>query len=336
MKVPAGVKVSASTQTWQVWREQQTLRRRLLSWAVSLLLPALGVLAAWLAGSLLVLVLGDGGQALSVKLGSPDGEDTPLSVTSQADPVMNFLAQQAPSQTAVIEDLPDPTAIPVAKPEPVVPTPAPAPAKPVPKVVEKPTPKVVEKPASPSPLAPAPAAPTATTVVKGAENGNTAQAVFEGNLRGINEGLHPLISLFMPLPKVLDAGLLDRLQPDALNSVDDFRKMLLALYEPSGNQLRLKGQPPVVGRDYYWVVLLRAGYDTARADYKTDRNLKPVSLTFKLSAPAAGENPRLTDIKLTQSSGDLEIDEIVKTVFEQYRYSNPLGTTVPGKFTYEF
>jgi hypothetical protein len=319
------MKVSEATLTWLKWRERQTLRRRLVSWVVSVVVPLLGFLAAWLAGSLLVLALGDGGQAISVKLGNPDGENTPLSVTSQADPVLNFLAQQA-AQTAVIEDLPDPTAIPAAqepkKPEPL----KPAPARPVP---DKPQP-VVEK----TPVPPAPA--VATTVVKGAENGNTAQAVFEGNLKGIRENLHPLISLFMPLPRVLDLSLLDRLQPDALNSSEDYRKMILSLYETVGSQLRLRGQPPVVGRDYYWVVLLRAGYDASKADYKTERSLKPVTLTFKLTAPTGGEVPHLTEIKLEKSSGDAEIDAIVKTVFEQYRYSNPTNDIVPGKFTYEF
>jgi len=312
------MKVSQETEAWVAWRKQRTLQRSLLSWGISLLVPALLVTAALLTGTLLLLSLGDDGHAISVKLGNPEGERTPLSVTSLADPMLSFLTQQA-AQSAAVDQVPDAAAVPIAKAAPQL-----KPAAP---------PENLEKPVAKSaPVAKAPA----TTIVKGAENGNTTQAIFEGNLRGIRENLHPLISLFMPLPKALDASLLDHLQPDALNSADDFRKMLLALYEPSGTQLRLKGQPPVVGRDYYWVVLIRAGFDANKADYKTERKLNPITLSFKLSAATGGEVPKLTEIKLEKSSGDAEIDSIVKTVFEQYRYSNPLGATVAGKFTYEF
>ena len=311
------MKVSEATQAWVDWRNRRTLQRILISWGVSLVAPALVLTVAALTGTLLLLAWGDDGHTISVKLGNPDGENTPLSVTSLADPMLSFLTQQA-AQSAEVDQLPAPIAIPKAEAKPIKAAPA--------QSLTKPT----AKPAADPP------AQAATTIVKGAEHGNTTQAVFEGNLRGIRENLHPLISLFMPLPKALDAGLLDHLQPDALNSADDFRKMLLALYEPSGTQLRLKGQPPVVGRDYYWVVLLRAGFDANKADYKTERKLNPITLSFKLSAATGGDIPKLTDIKLEKSSGDAEIDSIVKTVFEQYRYSNPLGATVAGKFTYEF
>jgi len=321
---------SPATVAWQKWRRVRQAHRRQLSWGLAFLAPLALVLGFWLAGTFHLLNFGDDGEELLVKLGNPDGEASPLSVTAQPDPVLAFVQAQAVTEAALVEDEPDP----LAEPDPVpVPVPQPQPeAKPVTKPEVKPEAKPVTKPVDP---APKPEPVPATTVIKGSEAGNSAQAVFEGTLKGIRKNLQIPIYLYMPLPRTVDAGLLDKVKDDALNTADENKKTLLAVYE-MGTALRLKGQPLLEKRPEFWMLLLKAGYDMAKADYKTERRLQTITLAFKLTAATDTREPRLIDIKLEKSSGDAEIDGIVRSVFEEYRYSNPTGETVAGRFTYEF
>ncbi len=309
------MKASPATDAWRVWRDKRQTRRRQLSWGLAVLAPVALVIGFWLAGTFHVLNFGDDGETLLVKLGNPDGEASPLSVTAQPDPVLAFVQAQAITEAALNEepqpqDEPEPAPKPVEKPV----------AKPLPKPAETPPVKPVTTPVVAP--APAPVVPAPTTIIKGSEAGNSAQAVFEGTLKGIRKNLQIPIYLYMPLPKTLDAGLLDKVQSDSLNSVDERKKALLAVYE-LGGLLRLKAQPALEQRPDLWVLLMKAGYDVAKADYKTERRLQSITLAFKLTAATDAQEPRLTDI-------------IVRSVFEQYRYSNPTGETATGKFTYEF
>lgn len=365
------MKVSESTLAWERWRQRRRRKRTLLSWTGSILLVAMLVgLAVW-GGFALVIDVGEKGEALLVKLGNPEGEDLPLSVSAVPDQAMQAVmsAQRTSALTTVEETratvepeiLPQPapvtapakaparvpapapppsaTPVPATKqetPEPVPATPAPQPAVPDRAPVPTPTPTPTAVPA-PVPV-PVPERPVVTEkVIRGSEKGNASELILKPQGDKISQNAYWPVYLFMPLPEQIEASLLGRIRATDLYSIEERRSLVLQVYTQAGNGLILSADPGLAVRPALWEILEGAGYDVANADYKKGKALKPVVITFQLGIPkGSGDTPALVDVKLEQSSGNGPVDEAVLYAFQRSSFANGTGKVAQGRYTYDF
>lgn len=328
------MKVSEATRRWELWRQGRWLRRNLASWSVSATLAgALVALMAW-GGFATVFDVGEQGEAISVKLGNPEGEDLPLSVSAVPDQAMQALmtAQRDTALTTVEETRasepdpePEPAALPVAKPQPkpeVQPKLPPAPVKPV---------------TAPNPNPPSDKPAVTEKVIRGSEKGNSSELVLKPQGEKISQNAYWPVYLFMPLPSRIEASLLARVKATNLYSAEERRDLLLQFYSRSADGLTLNGDPALGVRPVLWEILEGAGYDVANADYKRGKGLKPVVITFKLGIPKGpGANPELLEVKLDQSSGNGPVDEAVLYAFQKSTFANGTGQVAQGRYSYDF
>lgn len=321
--------ISEATLAWERWRAGRRRKRQALSWAGTAGFGALVVaLLAW-GGFAPVFDVGEKGEALTVKLGNPDGEDLPLSVSSVPDQVLQAVmsAQRTTALTTVEE-----TRVSEPEPEPE-PSPAPTPVA-VPAPAAKPAPKPA--PATPSPVKPE--KPVVTEkVIRGVEKGNASELILKPQGEKISQNAYWPVYLFMPLPTQLDASILGRIRATDLYSIDERKAALLQFYAAGAAGLTLTGQPDLAVRPALWEILEGAGYDVANAEYKRTAVLRPVVVTFRLGVPPGpGESPSLLDVKLDQSSGSSPVDEAVLYAFRKSSFANGTGQAAQGRYTYDF
>lgn len=319
--------VSEASRGWNLWRSRRWRRRRWLAWASSAAAFALVIgVMAW--GGFKVFNVGEKGEALSVKLGNPDGENLPISVTSAPDQVMQAVLSAQRETAKSRNELTR-----VSAPEV-----APAAAGSVP-----------TKPAAPPPAQTAPSpsdAPKAPTekVIRGVEKGNSSELVLKPQGDKISQSSWVPAYLYMPLPSRLETRLLLRVpstkpQPDGkiLNSAAERQATLLTVYRRQGDVLVLDAQPPLGERPAYWSILEDAGYDLENAEYKTKSQLRTVVVLFKIGTPVANASyGPLSEVRIEQSSGDAGVDESVKFAFELSGFANGTGQVAQGRYTYDF
>ncbi len=324
--------VSEATRTWDHWRARRRFRRHLKAWGGSLLVSALALALALWGGFAPIFNVGEKGEALTVKLGNPDGEDLPLSVSAVPDQAMQAVmsAQRETALTTVeetraVEPETTPDAQPAAAPvKPAPSKPAPTPAKPTP---------------TPAPVAEAKPAPPVVTekVIRGSEKGNASELILKPQGEKISQNAYWPVYLFMPLPARLDPALLNRIRATDLYSIDERRSLLLQFYTRSGDFLTLSSDPGLALRPAVWDVLEGAGYDVSAADYKRNTALKPVVITFRIGVPKTSvDNPELLEVKLDQSSGVGPVDEAVLYAFQKSTFANGTGAVAQGRYTYDF
>ena len=322
------MKPSEATLAWEAWRARRRLTRNWGAWGLSVGTAVLAVgLAAW-GGFLPLINVGEQGESLSVKLGNPDGEDLPLSVSALPDPAMQAVmtAMQDSAITAVEETRsaePEPDAIPVSKPKP------------------KPTPKPVQTPANPVKPTEAPpvdAKPVVTEkVIRGSEKGNASELILKPQGEKISQNAYWPVYLFMPLPTRLDGALLARVRETKLYTAEERQQLLLQFYSKTAEGLVLNSDPGLPVRPALWEILEGAGYDVVNAEYKRGRPLVAVVINFKLGVPKGpGENPALLEVKLDQGSGNPAVDEAVLYAFQKSTFANGTGQVAQGRYTYDF
>ncbi len=313
------MKLSEATLAWQGWRNKRQTRRRRLAWSGSVSLAVIVLaLTAW-GGFAPLINVGEQGESLTVKLGNPDGEDLPLSVSALPDQAMQALmsARQDPAMMAVEEtreSAPEPDALPVKSQPPTE-------AKPETKSETKPLPKpvVTEK------------------VIRGSEKGNSSELILKPQGEKISQNSYWPVYLFMPLPTRIEAAILGRIKATDLYSIDERRDLLLQFYNKTSEGLSLGSDPGLAVRPALWEILEEAGYDVANAEYKRGRNLTPVVITFKLGTPRMpGENPPLLEAKVEQGSGSNPVDEAVFYAFQKSTFANGTGLVAQGRYTYDF
>lgn len=329
------MKISESTLAWERWRAGRRLRRSLVSWTGAFGVGAVALaLLAW-GGFAPVFDVGEKGEALTVKLGNPDGEDLPLSVSSVPDQVLQaVLSAQRTSALSTVEETRVSAPEPEPEPEPA-PTPAPSPApSPAPAPTQTPAPK----PKASTPPVPVPDKPAVTEkVIRGVEKGNASELILKPQGEKISQNAYWPVYLFMPLPAQLDSALLGRIRATDLYSIEERKAALLQFYTSGTGGLTLMWQPDLAVRPALWEILEGAGYDVANADYKRAGTLRPVVITFRLGIPAGpGESPSLLDVKLDQSSGSPLVDEAVLFAFRKSSFANGTGQVAQGRYTYDF
>jgi hypothetical protein len=97
----------------------------------------------------------------------------------------------------------------------------------------------------------------------------------------------------------------------------------------------LKGQkqPDLTSRPQIWSLLAEGGLDLKDSKYKP-MGLKPLIITFMVDV--GEKETTLSNIQITRSSGNGEIDEAVIYGFQQAVFSNSANIPVKGRFTYRF
>jgi hypothetical protein len=325
---------------WEQWRIRQRQKRSLISWGFSagLSLIALGLLL-W-GGLPILMTVGEKGQTLAVKLGNPEGEDLPLSVSAVPDPSMQAVleAQRHSVQNTVEETRAVP---PDSGPAPL----AAAPRKPLPpqadstKAAPAAPPAAKPQPTQTPPVAAKPAdVPVVTEkVIRGVERGNSSELVLKPQGEKISQNAYWPVYLFMPLPARLDAGLLAKVQATNLYSADERKSRLLQFYKKTPEGLVLSTDPGLPVRPALWEIIEGAGYDVSNADYKQGKDLKPVVISFQLGVPKTStDNPALSQVQLEQSSGSAPVDAAVLYAFQKSTFANGTGQVAQGRYTYDF
>jgi len=187
-----------------------------------------------------------------------------------------------------------------------------------------------------------PAEPQVTSI-KGTETGNSYEIQYLGASGEVRRSLSVPIMLYMPVPNVLPASLIDGIRDRVINgtifaTADELKKIMLKYYVRTGDTYQLKGfaQPDFTERPDIWSILEANGYDMFNAEYKMGKNLRPVQIRFTVLPPKGNEGGMLVNIKLIKSSGYSDIDEAVLFGFKQGRFSNSSNREIDAVFTYWF
>jgi hypothetical protein len=179
--------------------------------------------------------------------------------------------------------------------------------------------------------------PVTERVIRGSEKGNSSELILKPQGEKIGRNVYTPVYLFMPLPRLVDSRLLGQVKATALYSADERRSALLQFYTQTSDGLVLNGQPDLSLRPLVWDILEGAGYDVANADYKRERALKPVVVSFRIGVPATStSNPELLEVRLVQSSGNAAVDQAVLYAFQRSSYANGTGQVAQGRYTYDF
>jgi len=313
---------------------KQQKRRTVLSFVSAFLLHLLLFGGALLYSWLFVEDMTEFSGPVLVKLGEPEGADLPLTPEPAEE-------TSAPEQPPAAEEVPPPAAEEPESPEAVLPSPPEEPAEKPEPPVEKPEPSpeaVPEEPAAePADIPEKPVEPQPEpepVPIKGSEAGNAHETVLATGEGSVGRNIWRPIYLYLPLPRELDVRFVEGVQASGLNSAEENRTILLRYYEmnPLNGGYLLSRSVSFDERPFLWLLLEQAGYDTADAEYKKDRSLRPVIISFTV-IPDTGE---LMDVFLKQSSGYGELDEAVLYGFRASEYFNRTNRKIKGRFTYRF
>jgi len=173
-----------------------------------------------------------------------------------------------------------------------------------------------------------------TTVVTGAEKGNSLETVLGARAGKAGRSLYEPIYLYMPLPKKVDDAVVGRVP-------SELRENFFKSYKRVGETWTLAREVGLGGRPELWLALEKGGYDLAKADYKAGGALRPVVLSFVVTASAGAPGtkvaaPRLEAVTLSSGSGDPAVDEAVLYGFARASFFNATDGTIAGSFTYRF
>lgn len=308
------------------WLRARQRKRAAIAWSSALGVYALAFAVAMLASLFAVEELADFSGPIVVRLGSPDGLDVPRP-SMEPKP-----APAAPEPEPALEA---PESVPAPVPV-TAQTPAPAAVKPANPTTPKPTPAVTAQVPQPTtPPAPVP------VVLRGSESGNSYDMTFLSGSGIVSRSLYVPVSLFMRVPNELPASVYEAIpdQPGLPGTKEARKKIFTTWYELTGGKWQLKNhfkQPDYDTRATLWIILEDAKYDVKKADYKDDKNLRPVTILFKVSAPGPDGKPVLEAVHIESSSGYGDIDEDVLYGFKKAEFSNTGTTSISGRFTYRF
>jgi len=324
------------------WLRLQDRRRATFSWGLTLALYALAFGAALIFEGSQVRELADTVGPVMVRLGRPEGSESPL-----ASSILTSPPARLPAATAT------PAAPPAAPPSAkAVEVPSKAPARPkTPAQPEAPAQTGPQAAASATAAPPAPetaqagtapstaAAEVGPVIAKGSEAGNSYSASVGGASGQVARSLYIPIYRYMPVPMYVDARVADKVLDPASTSftpLSERTSLFKDVYVREGDAWRLKSPLALSRREALWTILEEAGYVVSRADYKSGKVLSPVVLVFTVTPGVGYANPTLTDVKITQSCGYSDIDEAVLYGFRQAVFSSSAKTPTTGKFTYRF
>jgi hypothetical protein len=265
-----------------------------------------------------------------IRLGEPDGIDTPSPLPQEQEP-----QEKPPEETTPPEPEPEPQ-----PKEPTVEEPQPDPVLPA---TEKP-PEQEETTSESAPVKDTPA--TIPEPIKGSDAGNNYELNSEGG--EIGRSLWVPIYLYLPLPRYIDAQiqngdlvyLSELVQPDAMGlyTAEENRAILMRYYDKKNltRTLELKGPVPLQDRPQLWEILEHAGYDMAHPEYKDRPLLSAITIHFSVVPSGNAQANKLVELDLRKSSGYEEIDEAVIYAFQQSSYYNSTEEPIKGRFTYRF
>ena len=307
------------------WLRARQRKRAAIAWSSALGVYVLAFAVAMLISLFAVEELADFTGPIVGRLGTPEGRDVPR-------PSMEPAPAPAAPEPATVLEAPEsvPAPVPTAKP-----TPAPAAAKPASPTVPKPTPAI------PAPV-PQPVTPPAPVpvVLRGSESGNSYDMTFLSGSGVVGRSLYVPIWLFMQVPNELPATLYEAIpdQPGLPGTKEARKKTFTTWYKEAGGMWQLKGfrQPDYDTRATLWIILEDAGYDVKNAEYKKDKNLRPVTVLFKVSAPGNDGKPALEAVHIESGSGYSTIDVDVLYGFRRAEFSNSGSSSISGRFTYRF
>jgi hypothetical protein len=95
-------------------------------------------------------------------------------------------------------------------------------------------------------------------------------------------------------------------------------------------------QPAYETRPAIWVMLEDAGYDVAKAEYKTMNRLREITLLFKVSTYHPERGVTLETVHVERSSGISTIDDAVVYAFSKAQFSNSGDKSINGRLNYRF
>ncbi|HAX37650.1 MAG TPA: hypothetical protein DCY05_07890 [Spirochaetaceae bacterium] len=296
---------------------------------------SISLLAILVAGFLRPIELTNISGPVVIRLGHPEGADEVNAVSEAVEPPPP--AVEAPPEP----ETPPPAEITPPEPTtpPPTPQPTPVPVQPTTPVSAPPVRHVTPNTPAPTqpPTPPAPA-PQPVVIARGEEAGNSYDLMVEGGAGVVSaSGMIP-INLFMPLPYELPLSLYEAI-PDKLgldNTAAERRTTFTRVYERTSLGWRLinNQQPDYNSRIQLWPILEDAHYDLANAEYKMDKNLRPVVVVFSILP--ASQGARLVDISLRSSSGYSDIDEAVLEALRRASFSNNSDRRISGTYTYRF
>ncbi len=313
------------TSVRDAWLRREERKRNITSVSIAALLYALLLAGIMLSNLFSVKEFTDFSGPIVVRLGKPEGVDE-VRVDAPTEEIV------IPEPDAPTPEIAEPAQVSVPSPTVTMPAkmvPAPDPAKP--------------KPAAPKvdPIA-QPSTGAGNLVLKGSEAGNSYDISVMGSPDSVRRGGYVPINLFMPLPFTVSDAIYARI-PDlsGLSGTAAMRKKEFeAAYLRQGNSWQLKNskQPDFSLRPTLWIILEDAGFDTESADYKNGKNLRPVTLRFKVAAYSAGKGAQLQQVTIMPGSGSgySDIDEAVLYGFQRAQFSNTGKIAIEGSFTYRF
>lgn len=320
------------------WLRLQDRRRATLSWGLTVGLYALAFAAALIIEGSQVRELADTVGPVMVRLGRPEGSESPL-----ASSILTSPPAKLPEAIAAPAAPPSAKTVEIPSKAPVQPK---TPAQPEAAAQAKPAPAASAPAAPPSPgpaqtgTVPSSAgAEVGPVIAKGSEAGNSYSASVGGASGQVARSLYIPIYRYMPVPMYVDSRVADKLLDPASGSftpLAERTRLFKDAYVKEGDAWRLKAPLPLPRREPLWTVLEEAGYVAARADYKSGKVLSPVVLVFTVTPGVGYANPTLTDVKISQSCGYSDIDEAVLYGFRQAVFSSSAKTPTTGKFTYRF
>ncbi len=325
------------------WLRLQERKRQTASWTITLLAYALVFGIVLIIQGTHVDELADTVGPVMVRLGSPEGVDSPL-----ASQIVSGESAKVPGPESKKMEAPASKPAPSPKQAEKPQTQNTASLSPAPASNADAVPAVPSSPQSAASSAPAhtqtgsaagQSADTGPVIAKGSEAGNSYSATVGGAAGQVARSLYIPIYRYLPMPLYVDKAVADKVMDPASSSftpLEERTELFRANYSREGDSWTLKNPLPINRRERLWTLLEEAGYPIARADYKEGKVLSPVVIVFTVTPGTGNSNPTLTDVKIVQTCGYADIDEAVLYGFKQAVFSTSAKMPITGKFTYRF
>jgi TonB family protein len=176
-----------------------------------------------------------------------------------------------------------------------------------------------------------------TVTIRKSEKGSSSDTTLGGSQGTVGQNIYQPVYSSLPLPGTVPASIYNAI-PDlvvppnvVIYSAQARKRAFTTYYEFDGTAYRLKAEVPLEQREPLWQILEDAGYEPAKAEYRTNKSLNPVVIGFTVT-----KDNQLRGAEILQSSGDSQIDQAVLYGFKRSVFWNKTGETVPGRFTYRF